>query len=111
MFIQDFLKARGNEFEALCQKYGVISCYAFGSSVTEAFKSESSDIDLLVSLNEENPVERGLKLLAFWDAAEVFFGRKVDLITPESIRNSYLKKAIESSKVCIYDQSAQEIPV
>jgi len=81
--------------------------YAFGSSTNEKFDPMSSDIDLLVEIDSPDPIDRGEKLLSLWDMFENFFNRKVDLMTESSIRNPYLKKSIDSTKVLIYDGSRE----
>jgi predicted nucleotidyltransferase len=83
--------------------------YAFGSSVTEEFNYDKSDVDLLVEIDDPDPIERGEKLISLWDTFEKFFNRKVDLLTDTSIRNPYLRKSIDSTKVLIYDGKGQEI--
>ena len=77
--------------------------YAFGSSTTDKFNDITSDIDLLVEIDIPDPIERGEKLLSLWDTFELFFHRKVDLLTDSSVRNPYLRKNIDSTKVLIYD--------
>jgi hypothetical protein len=83
--------------------------YAFGSSVTERFDLEKSDIDLVVSLAVDDPLEYGELLLSLWDSLELFFGRKVDLLTDDSIRNPYLRTNIERTKKLVYDGQGEKI--
>jgi predicted nucleotidyltransferase len=105
MFVKDEISTRRKDFEALCQKHQVKYLYAFGSSVTDRFDPEKSDIDLLVEIDDNNPLERGEKLISLWDLLENFFHRKVDLLTESSVKNPYLRKSIDSTKVLIYDRS------
>jgi predicted nucleotidyltransferase len=81
--------------------------YAFGSSTNNNFNPVESDIDLLVEIEDADPIERGEKLMSFWDRLESFFNRKVDLLTESSLRNPFLRKSIDSTKVLIYDGSRQ----
>jgi predicted nucleotidyltransferase len=85
--------------------------YAFGSSTTDKFNDITSDIDLLVEIDVPDPIERGEKLLSLWDTFELFFQRKVDLLTDSSVRNPYLRKNIDSTKVLIYDGKGSKIIV
>lgn len=94
---------------ALCKSYKVINLYVFGSATTAQFDEDTSDVDLLIEIDEKDPLERGVKLLAIWDKLEEFFQRKVDLLTPSSLRNPVLRKKIEATKVLIYDGKRQEI--
>jgi predicted nucleotidyltransferase len=83
----------------------VKNLYAFGSSITENFNEASSDIDLLVELNTEDPLKRGQNLIDLWDKLEAFFKRKVDLLTSSSIKNPILKRSIDATKILVYDGS------
>jgi uncharacterized protein len=106
---EKILKDRIN-FLNLCKIHNVKYLYAFGSSTTEKFDKEKSDIDLLVEIDAADPIERGEKLISLWDTFELFFHTKVDLLTDSSIRNPYLRKSIDSSKVLIYDGKGVKIP-
>lgn len=98
-----------NEFLKLCQIHKVKNLYAFGSSVTGPFDEKTSDIDLLVEMEEGDPIERGENLMSLWDKFEEFFNRKVDLLTETSIRNPVLRKKIEATKVKIYDGRGHKV--
>lgn len=105
MIIDELIGVDKQRFYSLCREQNVKRLFAFGSSVQGNFKTEESDIDLFVEIEEPDPIERGEKLMALWDKLEAFFKRKVDLLTSLSIRNPYLKQSIEESKVLIYDAS------
>ena len=103
MTLKDAIIGNSSEFTALCKNYDVKSLFAFGSSVNGDFQESSSDIDLLIELSTLDPIQRGENLLNLWDKLEVFFQRKVDLLTTASIKNPILKSSIDSSKILIYD--------
>jgi hypothetical protein len=105
MIIKDEILKKQKDFTILCRNHNVKYLYAFGSSVSEKFDVNKSDIDLLVEIDSKDPIDRGEKLLSLWDLFEVFFMRKVDLLTDSSIRNPFLRKSIDSTKVLIYDGS------
>jgi uncharacterized protein len=109
MIIKDEISKKRNDFVLLCKSHDVKYLYAFGSSVSESFDYRNSDIDLLVEIETKDPVDRGEKLLSLWDLFETFFKRKVDLLTESSVRNPFLRKSIDSTKVLIYDGSGQKI--
>lgn len=102
MKLQQIIHQQENDFNKLCESHSVKSVYGFGSSVSNKFDEQKSDIDLLVEINEIDPIKRGDKLLSLWDNFELFFKRKVDLITESSIKNPYLRKSIDSTKILIY---------
>jgi predicted nucleotidyltransferase len=41
--------------------------------------------------------------LDFADALEALFGRRVDLIMPQSIRNQYFRQVVDASRQLIYE--------
>ena len=104
MFLQDYIQQQKDQFQNLCETYHVRSMYAFGSAVTPQFNPEKSDIDVFVDIDENDPVKKGTYLFELWNQLEAFFRRKVDLLTPSSVRNPVLKENIERSKVLIYER-------
>ena len=104
MVINDLIGNK-DDFVTMCKNHHVKQIYAFGSSVSDNFDPDKSDIDLLVEIDEPNPIEKGEKILSLWDELEAFFKRKVDLLANPNIRNPYLRQSIENSKVLIYDAS------
>jgi uncharacterized protein len=109
MLITNEIAKQTSDFEALCQNHKVKYLYAFGSSTTDHFDMNTSDIDLLVEIDDPDPIERGEKLISLWDTFEKFFHRKVDLLTDSSIRNPYLRKSIDATKILIYDGQGAKI--
>ena len=109
MILTDEISKRKDDFKALCLNHKVKYLFAFGSSITDRFDYDTSDIDLLVEIDDNDPVERGEKLISLWDTFEIFFHRKVDLLTDSSVRNPFLRKSIDSTKILIYDGSGQKV--
>lgn len=111
MNLKESIKSKMTEFLALCKSHYVKQLYAFGSSITNQFNEESSDIDLLIEIDNDDPIERGESLMNIWEQFEQFFQRKVDLLTNTSIKNPVLRKNIDSTKVLIYDGAKQKISI
>ncbi len=109
MRVKDDIKLRVNDFVKLCGSHKVKYLYAFGSATTDNFNSETSDIDFVVELDSKDPIERGEFLIDLWDKFELFFKRKVDLLTESSIKNPILKTNIDRTKILIYDGKRQEV--
>ena len=97
------------EFVNLCRAHKVDRIYAFGSSITNRFDPEKSDIDIVVKIDIDDPADRGEALLSLWDKLETLFNRKVDLLTEDSIRNPYLKSNINRTKKLIYDGAGEKV--
>lgn len=92
MNLKESIKFNWDDFLLLCQSHKVKNLYAFGSSLTDQFNEDSSDIDLLIEIDTDDPMERGENLISIWDKFEDFFQRKVDLLTYSSIKNPVFKK-------------------
>lgn len=105
------INERYADFANLCKTHQVGKMYAFGSSITDHFNPEKSDIDVLVKIDIADPADRGDALLSLWNGLELFFKRKVDLLTEESIRNPYLRSSIDRTKKLIYDGEGEKILV
>lgn len=109
MDLKTLIKERYSEFVALCRSHKVHKMYAFGSSINNNFDLNTSDIDIVVEIGIAEPADRGEALLSLWDKLEALFGRKVDLLTADSIRNPYLKSNIDRTKKLIYDGEGEKV--
>jgi len=95
----------------LCLSHQVKELYFFGSAAKGTFDDNKSDLDILVAIDLPDPLERGEKLISFWDNMELLFKRRVDLLTEPSIQNPFLLSGINSSKVLVYDRRRPKILV
>lgn len=111
MNLKESIKYKSTDFLSLCESHNVKNLYAFGSSITDQFNEDSSDIDLLIEIDNDDPIERGENLMDIWDKFELFFQRKVDLLTNTSIKNPILRKNIDATKILIYDGKKQKISI
>ena len=88
----------------LCRRWQVREFSLFGSVLRESFGTES-DVDVLVSFEETAP-------WSLWDLADLqdelqsLFGRPVDLVEPEAIRNPFRHKEILETRKVLYRNSA-----
>ena len=95
----------------LCKQHSVEKLFAFGSVTGPAFDSDTSDLDFLVVLKSMPPLERGQHLIELWEALETLFGKKVDLLTDQPIRNAILAESIMKSKLLVYDSLTETVEV
>ncbi len=92
------------EVRGLCEKYHVKRLEIFGSVVKGTFDAERSDIDFIVEfLPDSDPLRHGRMYLDLWRALKRLFGRKIDLVEVTTIDNPYFSRAIEPSRVELYD--------
>lgn len=91
---------------SLCNKYKVNRIFVFGSIVKGNFNPKTSDIDLIIEIEDLPPSEKGELIMNLWSELESLFSRKVDLLTNLNIKNPYLRTEIENSKYLIYDRAS-----
>ena len=92
---------QAQEFLDLCKSHQVRELYAFGS-VVKGTDTEESDIDLIVEIDEPNPISKGKLLLSLYNKLSIYFNRKVDLLTLDSNKNLILEEYIGTSKQIVY---------
>ncbi|NOX46081.1 MAG: nucleotidyltransferase [Chlorobi bacterium] len=98
------------QIKKLCDKHKVGNMYVFGSVVTKDFNKES-DIDFLVRFADVDLYDYFDNLLGLKNNLEKLFGRKVDILEEQALKNPYLKKTIDNSKVLIYGRETPEMVV
>jgi hypothetical protein len=85
----------------LCKKYRVNALFAFGSVVSGNFKPVS-DIDLVVDIDSNDPLEYADNYFGLKFQLEKIFKRPVDLLEQKAIRNTFLRQEIDKHKVLVY---------
>ena len=75
--------------------------YLFGSALNANF-NKKSDLDLLVKFKEIELSEYFDNFINFKEKLELLFGREVDLLEEQTLRNPILIKSINKSKELVY---------
>jgi predicted nucleotidyltransferase len=94
---------RSSELGALCVEHRVARLAVFGSAATGGFDPATSDLDFLVEFAPLPPRERADAYFGLLESLERHFGVSVDLVEAGPVRNPYLRKSIEESRVVIYE--------
>ena len=100
-FFMGILFKNNNELIKLCEMHQVEKMYLFGSALNENFNAKS-DIDFLVKFK---PIELSTyfdNYMNFKERLEKLFGREVDLVEEQTLKNPILIKSINKSKALIY---------
>lgn len=90
-----------DQIKELCDSNKVRALFAFGSVTTNSFRSDS-DIDLVVDIDEEDPVAYSDKYFNLKFHLEKLLNRHIDLLELKAIKNLFLKNQIDKTKVLIY---------
>jgi predicted nucleotidyltransferase len=85
----------------LCNIYNVDKMYLFGSALTPNF-TEKSDIDFLVKFKPIELSQYFENYIHFKENLQSLFGREVDLLEEQTLRNPILIKSINRSKELVY---------
>ena len=86
--------------KAFCQKWKVVELALFGSVLREDF-SNDSDIDILISFEEDAPWSL-FDLVNMQTELEGIFGRAVDLVEKDAIQNPFRRRSIFGEKKTVY---------
>lgn len=89
------------DLKKLCTMYNVEKMYLFGSALNSNFNDES-DVDLLVKFKNIELSNYFDNYIDFKEKLEKLFGRDVDLVEEQTLRNPILIRSINKSKELIY---------
>lgn len=84
----------------LCKKHGIARFEIFGSALRDDFTVDS-DVDCLISF-VENGDAYFERYFDFKYDLEKLFGRNVDLVVENAIRNPYFKQETNKTKQLVY---------
>jgi uncharacterized protein len=94
------------DYEAIarfCRKWGVREFALFGSILTDEFRPDS-DVDVLISFSDPEPDlgPWGEQLDTMREELEAMFGRRVDLVQKNLVRNPFRRHHILTTRRIIY---------
>jgi len=89
------------DLKRLCTMYNVEKMYLFGSALNSNFNKES-DIDFLVKFKFIELSKYFDNYMDFKENLEKLFGREVDLVEEQTLKNPILINSINKSKELIY---------
>ena len=85
---------------AFCRKWHVRELALFGSVLSDDFRPDS-DVDVLVSLDDDARWS-AFDLLDMVEELKGIFGREVDLLEKEALRNPYRRHSVLSNREVLY---------
>ena len=90
-----------DQIKQACNNNKVRSLFAFGSVTSNNFRPDS-DIDLIVDIDENDPLEYSDYYFNLKFELEKLLNRQIDLLEQKAIKNKYLKEQIDRTKVLVY---------
>ena len=100
------IEAYRSQIEEICRARRVHSLEIFGSAAAGTFDVQRSDIDFLATFLELGPGEHADAYFGLIEDLEKLFGRKVDLVSPDCIKNPFLLKSVNESRKLVYKVDA-----
>lgn len=90
-----------SELPKVCKVYGIAYFDVFGTLARGQIQNES-DIDLIIEFEEPRRDSISERYFGFLHTLEDKFHRKIDLLTPKSLKNPYLLSEIDKDRLRIY---------
>lgn len=111
LYLMDLIERNISKLTILCKQHKVKELYIFGSILTKGF-NDSSDIDFLVQFDKIDILDYFDNYMDFKEKLENLFGRQIDLLENQAIRNPIFRKVLDRDKRLVYDrETASIIPV
>ena len=88
------------KIEDFCRRWKIAQFALFGSVLREDFRPDS-DIDVLVSFEPDGGITFDNRVEMLDELAEIF-GRQVDLVEKDTIRNPFRRHDILTTKEVVY---------
>lgn len=88
---------------ALCKQHKVEELFIFGSILTSNF-NDTSDVDFLVQFEKIDIMDYFDNYMDFKEKLEDLFGRPVDLLENQAIRNPIFRKVLDREKRLVYER-------
>ena len=88
---------------ALCKQHKVDELFIFGSILTQNF-NDTSDVDFLVQFENIDIMDYFDNYMDFKEKLEDLFGRPVDLLENQAIRNPIFRKVLDREKRLVYER-------
>jgi uncharacterized protein len=98
--IKSNLEVPLDKIEAFCRRWKIKEFALFGSVLREDFRPDS-DIDVLVAFEPEGGITFDNRVEMLDELAEIF-GREVDLVEKNTIRNPFRRHDILTTKEVVY---------
>jgi predicted nucleotidyltransferase len=85
----------------LCRTYNVDKMYLFGSALNQSFNA-NSDVDFLVKFKEIELADYFNNYINLKENLKSLFGRNIDLLEQQTLKNPILINSINKSKQLVY---------
>ncbi|MGH9833301.1 MAG: nucleotidyltransferase family protein [Blastocatellia bacterium] len=85
-----------------CQQFEVERLDLFGSGARADFDEERSDLDFLVTFEEQTKIGYFNRYFGLLEQLQEIFKRKIDLVEEKAIQNPYFKKVVDRERKVVF---------
>lgn len=96
------LESKRKQISEACSRHGVARLHVFGSALNAEFRSDESDLDLLVEFVPMEPYARVEAYFGMLEELRALLNMKVDLVMVGAVKNPYIAREIERTKEVLY---------
>jgi predicted nucleotidyltransferase len=96
------IENKKSQIAALCERFHVVRLEVFGSAADGGFDPATSDVDFLVEFESLEPGALANAYFGLLESLRELLKRDIDLVTPKSVTNPYLRRAIDESRRTLY---------
>jgi predicted nucleotidyltransferase len=96
------IEERREAVAELCREFNVERLDIFGSAATDQPDVEVNDLDFLVEFGRGGTMSPAQQYFGLLSALQRLFGREVDLLTRQSLRNPYFIRSVERTRRLLY---------
>ena len=96
------VSAHAQETASLCQRHHVAHLWLLGSAVNGDFDAQRSDLDFLVQYQPGHESSAWDDYWGLREGLEAIFGRRVDLVDRDAMRNPYVIRSVEDLREVVY---------
>jgi len=98
----DLIEEKREPLEALCRRFHVARFEVFGSAAVGAFDPARSDLDFLVTFLQTERMGPADQYFGLLFALQELFGRRVDLVCAEAMRNRFFIEEVNRTRKVLY---------
>ena len=96
------LESKRKQISEVCSRHRVARLHVFGSALNAEFRSDESDLDLLVEFVPMEPYARVDAYFGMLEELRALLNMKVDLVMAGAVKNPYIAREIERTKEVLY---------
>lgn len=96
------VESRRAALAELCKGLGVKRLEVFGSAARSDFDPSRSDVDFLIEFDSTLDDHSLRRFFGAKHALEALFGREIDLVMPDALKNPFVRASVERSRQLVY---------